>query len=621
MTVARDASSMPIVAHFELHTSKVGHDDACMHWLKGRYFREGNIGVTQQKNTVEDTDILLSRMENDLAACATHRWAHFSQRSPVYEATSPRTDNTQLNKVEVRIEECNATGKDGEFIVSVQDPHSRRALGIREDKMLAEPSRHIFTEAVRKRNQTRLAMEIEAAGKLHDVTNVRRPYFGGYFLPPHSVGPTRFLLFPQWMHDVHLDATQPQELPYFLRGTIDRKSGCTSDEGAEMSEDKRGPLHKFLKSIIFNASFARKFPETMPRWGIFNGVDALRLELYANNENSERLFSSCANAEASKCTQVKHKSRPLTLNFCDSGARLAFFFRDPRYSLTVSNAYRVAQHSSKSSAKQRAIASLTVSDNYDSAVQRFSTPLLHRWLPSARYQLQWSAGPGVEYVSVGKPWTVFGKLGTEWWVELPFFKRALFYIRNQSALVQSLSLRRTKEVDERNDDAHNSAASPEDNRSSAHSYFWATQGPRWNPSLVRGFKDDYPSLHCASRWYTLISAELASDRRQRDKGSKTWQVPTWMIYANACFTDSFATPPRASVGFAFSGTPRGTTDAFNVFTPSSFECSFNWWLKFYQGRPSLVSGIVSGQRAEESTLRLSPFETFRHFRCGLTWKA
>ncbi|EKF38129.1 hypothetical protein MOQ_001670 [Trypanosoma cruzi marinkellei] len=621
MTVVEDASSMPIVAQFELNTSKVGHDDACMQWLKSRYFRAGNAGAVQQKNTVEDIDILLSRMENDLAACATHRWAHFSQRSPVYEATSPQTDNTQCNRMEVRIKECNTTGKEGDFIVSVQDPHSRKALGIHEDKMLAEPSRHIFTEAVRKRNQTRLAMEIETAGGLHDVTKVHRPYFGGYFLPPQSVGPTRFLLFPQWMHDVHLDATQPQELPYFLRGTIDRKSGRRSEEDAEMPEDKRGPIHKFLKSIIFNASFARKFPATMPRWRIFNDVDALRLELYVNNENSERLFSSCAKAKASKDTQAKHESRPLTLNFCDSGARLAFFFRDPRYSLTVSNAYRVAQHSSKLSTKGRAIASLTVSDNYDSAVQRFSTPLLHRWFPSARYQLQWSAGPGVEYVSTDKPWTVFGKLGTEWWVELPFFKRALFSIRNQSALVQPLSLQQTEGVDEEKDNGHTSAASLGDNRSAAHSYFWATQGPRWNPSLVRGFKDDYPSLHYASRWYTLISAELASDRRQRDKGSKTWQVPKWMIYANACFTDSFTTPPRASVGFAFSGTPRGTTDAFNVLTPSSFECSFNWWLKFCQGRPSLVSGIVPGQRAEESALRLSPFETFRHFRCGLTWKA
>ncbi|RNF18535.1 uncharacterized protein Tco025E_04432 [Trypanosoma conorhini] len=605
MTLPVDADATPPAVHFELHTRKLGEDDACLQWLRRRY-----------SHAAADADLLLARIENDLSACATHRWAQFSRRSPVYEATPPRTDNPQSNTTAVRMEEGKATGRHGDVTVSVQDARPRPASGLQEEEqMRLEPSRHIFTEAARKRAQTQLSKAVAAAGRPSETTSAPRPFFGGYFLPPHSAGPTSFLVFPQWMHDARVGAARPQELPYFLRGTIGRSPSRMGDDNTARIEGSRGPLQELLTSIICNASFSRKFAATTPRWPLFDGVDAVRVDVYANNATAERLSTPLADA------QPERKAKPRTLNFCDSGARASFFFQNPRYSLTLGTSYRVAQLPSQASAKGPAIASLVLLDGYDSAVQRFTAPRLHRWFPSATYHLQWSAGPGVEYASAGKPWTVFGKLNTEWWVEWPLFKRVLVCIRNQSALVRPLPLQRSKEVAVVSDGSHTAAASPHGSGGETHSLFWATQGPRWDANLVRGFKDDYAAMHYASRWYTLVSAELASSTRRRERGSKGWKAPTWMLYANACFVDSLTAPPRASVGFAFSGTPRGTTDAFNVLTPFSFDCSFNWRLDFSQGRPALVSGVAPGQRAESSVLRLSHVETFRHFRCGLTWRA
>ncbi|RNF07856.1 hypothetical protein TraAM80_03114 [Trypanosoma rangeli] len=613
-----DAAALPPAAHFELHTTKLSQDDACLQWLRSRYSRGD--GAAQPSHAVADADVLFARVGNDLSACATHRWAHFSRRSPVYEATPPRTDNLQSNTTAVRWEEGKSADGHGDVTVSVQDSHPRSASGTQKEQMRLEPSRYIFTEVVRKREQTRLSKAIAAAGRPRDLTSAPRPFFGGYFLPPHSVGPTSFLVFPQWMHDVSVDATQPQELPYVVRGTVGRRPRRVGNDNAGRVEGGRGSLHELLRSIIFNVSFSRKFAATTLRFPLFSGVDAVRVEVYANNETTERLFSPPANTDAGADIQPELKAKPLALNFCDSGARASFFFQNPRYSLTLDSAYRVTPRSPQSLEKERAIASLVVLDGYDSAVQRFTTPQLRRWFPSATYHLQWAAGPGVEYVNEGRPWTVFGKVKTEWWMEWPVFKRALVSVRNQSALVRPLALQCSEELVLVNDGGHAGAASPHLSSGSAHSLFWATQGPRWDANLVRGFKDDYASMHYVSRWYTLVSAELASSGRRRERGSTRWKTPSWMLYANACFVDSFTTPPRASVGFAFSGAPRGVADAFNVLTSFSFECSFNWWLDFSQGRPALVSGVAPGKRAETSVLRLSPVETFRHFRCGLTWK-
>ncbi|ESL09165.1 hypothetical protein TRSC58_03119 [Trypanosoma rangeli SC58] len=327
MVLTVDAAALPPAVHFELNTTKLSQDDACLQWLRRRYSRGD--GAAQPSHAVADADVLFARVENDLSACATHRWAHFSRRSPVYEATPPRTDNLQSNTTTVRWEEGKLADGHGDVTVSVQDANPRPASGTQEEQMRLEPSRYIFTEAVRKREQRRLSKVIAAASRPRDLASAPRPFFGGYFLPPHSVGPTSFLVFPQWMHDASVNATQPQELPYVVRGTIGRRPRRVGDDNADRVGGRRELLHELLRSIIFNVSFSHKFSATTLRCPLFSGVDAVRVEVYANNETTERLFSPPADTDAGADLQPERKPKPLTLNFRDSGARASFFSRTP----------------------------------------------------------------------------------------------------------------------------------------------------------------------------------------------------------------------------------------------------------------------------------------------------
>ncbi|KEG06414.1 hypothetical protein DQ04_14041000 [Trypanosoma grayi] len=623
------ATTTPHVAHIQLLTRRVQHDDACLNWIKSRYTTAGAVAV--KHNMEEETDVFLVQLENDLAACATHRWAPYSYHSPVYDAASPQYASGRSNSTEACIENLPAEGAATAFNVTLRNAPSMAAEPSPDDVMQSEPSRHIFTQAVRKREQKRIAEIIETDAGTGGSSASRRPFFGGYFSSPLAGGATRFLLFPQWMHDTAAGDKRPQELLYFLRGTISRRSVRPRNSDGAPQEDS-GLMRQLLQEIILNVSLSRKFKTEAPRWKLFNCVDAIRTDLYANNESTERYFSPSNETDATTGIANDKDGELTAVKFRDAGARTSFSYRDPRKSFTLNSAFRVTRNFSYSKeAQERAVASFAVMDEYDSAVQRFTSPMVHRRFPDARYHLQWAAGPGVEYATGTVPWTVFGKLVTEWWAEFPLTRRLSFRLRNQSALVQPLCWQHLAAAPQRaaisgdiDDGAASEGATVTSSGTSScaatHELFWATQGPRWDSRLVRGFEDDYKSMHYASHWYTLFSAELLSHKqRGNDRTPSKWRPPRGMLYLNACFIDSFTRPPRASVGFSFTGAPRLTSDAFNVITPSSFECSFNWWLNFQKERVSLESGLSAGRRAEDSILRLSPVETFRHLRCGLTW--
>ncbi|KAH9600995.1 hypothetical protein LSM04_006031 [Trypanosoma melophagium] len=649
----RDAS-VPLSAEFHLNTSKLSEDDACLEWLKQRYTCTD---VKQQKqikknnnNSNKDDELFLINLENDVAACATHRWSNFSQPSPLYGA-SPQSLHTQkLSGTELCIEKNTTEDELVKYNVTLRDSNHVGNRNEYHSLIQSEPSRHIFTEALRKRNHQIIAKKIEEAGNYEEKKRLSRPFFGGYVSSPVMSGPTRFLLFPQWMHDTTVEAKRMQEVPYIIRGTINRSNRGVSKSKMEEQTEKHKSLQQLLCEIIFNASFSRKFPLSTPRWYFFKDVDAIRSDLYFNNFNSEQSFFSDQNktettsgiAENQENTRIDKSRKITTVGFCDSGVRTSLFLHDPRHSILLDSAYRVSTPLSNSRTTQQAIASFLVAKGFDSAVQRFTTNLLRRIFPDGTYHLQWSAGSGLEYVTGDKPWTLFAKLATEWWADLPIHNRVLLRIRNQSALVQpftksSKSTLPTPVLDKDGEESIQNVEFIVENSGSfnlandadtaspsgdTHNLFWATQGPRWDSHLVRGFRDDHPSMHYASRWYTLVSAELAISRNKHSKKNQTgsWNMPSGLLYANACLTDFFARPPRASVGFSFTGAPRRTIDAFNALTFTTFECSFNWWLHFKKEQVSLVSGISTGQQTEDSILRLSPSETFKHFRCGLTWR-
>ncbi|ORC84803.1 uncharacterized protein TM35_000411730 [Trypanosoma theileri] len=665
-------TSVPFSAEFHLNTSKLSEDDACLEWLKERYSRTGTVHQEQQKmknnnnNSNEGEDLFLINLENDVAACATHRWAHFSQQSPLYGASSQALHSRKVSGTELRIEKNTAEVESGKYNVSLQDSNNIGNKNEYPSLLQTEPSRHIFTEALRKRNHQILTEKIEAAAARTTTAagedkKLSRPFFGGYISSPVMAGPTRFLLFPQWMHDTALGEKKMQEVPYFLRGSIKRNKLDFGKCNLEKKTDKgRRSLQQLFQEIIFNASFSRKFSISIPRWHFFQNIDAIRTDLYFNNRNSEQSYFGNQNKTTTPITTtttVKGTSeneenissnkaeKIITVGFRDAGVRTSLFSHNPRHSIMLDSAYRVSTNLSNSPESEQAVASLVVTKGFDSAVQRFTNKLLRHIFPNGRYHLQFSAGSGVEYVTDDTPWTLFGKLATEWWVDLPIHKRLLFRIRNQSALVHPFTkpLRNTlptSVLDENDEEVmrddelinENSGSSSVTNdalipvaattTADTHSLFWATQGPRWDSNLVRGFRDDHPSMHYASRWYTLVSAELSISRNKNGKNNTTgsWNMPSGLLYANACLTDSFAHPPRASVGFSFTGAPRRTIDAFNALTSTTFECSFNWWLHFGKEQVSLVSGLSTGQRAEDSILRLSPSETFKHLRCGLTWR-
>jgi len=281
------------------------------------------------------------------------------------------------------------------------------------------------------------------------------------------------------------------------------------------------------------------------------------------------------------------------------------------------------------------------------------------------YRVWWSGGPGVEVWRGGgssctNPMSIisfYGKLWAESLVELPLPWNLQLKLRSQSSAVvpwEPAALRappfigetpagQSKEKETASAAVHDGSLDqdplPEDPSFSAHPYFWATQGPRWDAKLLRGFSNDYQGLHHAKWWYTILSAELSrrkagkkhttssSTEREGTALKGTWSSQ-WLqkteveAFVNACLADSVRASPRASVGFSLvSDIPRLSITAFNEAIPTRFECSFSWFAALKAGGGvQLESGLQPHVPADRQYMRISPVETFHHAKCGLTWR-
>ncbi|KAK7195125.1 hypothetical protein NESM_000436200 [Novymonas esmeraldas] len=390
---------------------------------------------------------------------------------------------------------------------------------------------------------------------------------------------------------------------------------------------------------------------------------------------------------------------------------------------------RRSSSSSTAVTEDDSLLQLRVEDVYDSTVQHFALPKFwQRWVrsggatpptpavdartgtrgleaaPRGLYRVRWSGGPGVELCRPGAgadsamlpAWaapvmplvTVFGKLWSESWVQVPLSPSWTLTLRNQSAAVVPLDPNAVvvppmvEETSAGCANGNGSAPSPATAATArgvswlgqlgTHPYFWATQGPRWDAALVRGFKNDFNGLHHAQRWYSIISAELAYDggklkrsgaRVEERSGTvahasaedgadvaedvpvehvpaaaSTWRGTSLTAFANACMVDAVRDYPRASVGVSIvSQIPRLSITAFNEIVPRRFECSFSWFaaikprlggaggfgVELQSGLPAAGAPASAGAGTGADgmpSMRVSPVETFQHMKCGLTWR-
>nr|CCC92605.1 unnamed protein product [Trypanosoma congolense IL3000] len=646
------------------HSAAVGSDDACLQWLLSRYrkhlitaFLTENAAIPTQKETRNVSDdaenvreVLLTRLKNDVAACTAHRWAKFSYSSPVYEAASPTYAWRRHNPAVVTVDDVEgikgeqSAESETNFRVVLRDSSPAKSSEICPCDVGFEPSRHIFTAALKKRKQRDLMKKVDEAtmssrSRCGDSAGSLRPFFGGYVKPSSSFrGPTSFFIFPQWNHSASTALSNAQEFPYFLRGNI--VSRPASSSSSSVNYGGFWPCRSLWNEMSIAASFSRKFSRGSQESGagrlwFLKDIDAVRVDGRFNwpriehtaphgvRGHSAEVSPPTSPGNISNTAETEEETNSLDIvaaKFSDSSLRTSFQFRDPRYSLAVD-----ITRSEPHEAPQQSITSLTVTDEYDSFVQSFTSPLLRWLLPRASYCLRWTGGPGVEFAAGERSPSIFGKLWTEWWLEIPMLRdRCFLRFRNKSALVQPLSLGQWHDGSPDAD----SRGAEQNNEGGAHSAFWASQGPKWDAGLVRGFHNIYPSMHYASHWYTVASAEFGFGGRLRDErkwfvgadpGACARREAGSMVYANACFADSFSTPPRASVGISMIGKSRAASDAFNFLKPSSFECSFNWLLKSGRDGVEFLSGLVEGQTVDMALLRPSPWETFHHLRCGLTW--
>lgn len=395
-------------------------------------------------------------------------------------------------------------------------------------------------------------------------------------------------------------------------------------------------------------------------------VDAMDIQVHRNLRETERRSISTSGGP--------EEIQKATLN--SAGAAATFHKQDPRHSTVLRVQQRLlecdkesvsaeltrANQASReimspivSGEEQHCVTTFSVIESYDSALQqRFVdfVPLIRRFggrvwsrllapiSPSVipfSHRWQWEGGPSLEHSNVGSRWTLSGRVTSTGFVEWPMWNRFMFRIRNETAVVQPIALPDTllgQSDDEETDPSGNFFGM------SSHPLYWATQGPRWTPSKVRGFQDEFSNMHYVSRWFSLFSLEmhflrgasskspesraakrrrrsnstLSKDRRSETKSSKpraevhnspaesvsstatgsgcvTATPPpsvypfkgvssSGMLFANACFCDSLSRFPRASVGFsiASSTAARETINAFNAIVPSKMECSLNWFL-------------------------------------------
>lgn len=676
-----DADGKQSILQLVPKTEKVGDDDACLHWLRQRH--------PHLRDAADSTSAgQLSRgLENDVRACDTLRWSRFSFPSDPHQPLRSNYNNETGNSNPVRAKldagvEA-AASEEPARVVLESAPRSKGGAkrAAREGSSAASetavaraeqatPSQSILREVVLKRDLER-QLGCRSPFPWQSVVSqagAARPLLGGYVAAPHLSDQLRFLVFPQWHHSLFPEAgvvtaagpsssvqqrraETPQEVPYYVRGSVhfhvaDRLplAELRDGVGAVTAASWGTRVQEALRVSIAGA---RKFPFQANNHSL-RPPAAVDVEAYVNHKHPERRY-------APETGKVERRT------LMEDGFRLAVYRGDPRYSTsiaatraTVENSHHRYRNGSTTEgrvAKDDMITGFTVEDAYDSAVQFFK-PTCSSASAGGSYRVQWRAGPGIEYSSSDDRTTVFGKLSSEAWAEWPFtllnrpFK---VKVRNQSCLMRPLELVSTSADAHVGGETTTPGAVNTDNtvagavRSTAHEYLWATQGPKWNPKLLRGFDDDYSNMHHSHSWYSAFSVELSKkkaragnrgrtersdDGGEGDDGSEGSQEHSTgplgkanvLAFANACFVDSFRQYPRASVGFSLtSELPRYTVDAFNKIMPHKFECSFSWFVAFKEKQ--LQTGLQPPELPEHlQYMRVSPVETFRHMKCGLTWK-
>ncbi|CAG9579216.1 conserved hypothetical protein [Leishmania major strain Friedlin] len=490
----------------------------------------------------------------------------------------------------------------------------------------------------------------------------------------------------------------PQSVPYYVRGSAsweveERNPAAGAAESAhatcaEPSDESatRGGLHHSL-------TYARINPATAPEQR--NWADTVEVSVAHQQARTERQYAPerakvqrvtlLEDSVAVKTSQGNPRHSTLV-----SATRATVLHSGMKHQCAVSASPSISKKYSKkvkaSTAPDDALFQLRIADVYDSSVQHFALPgIWQRWVrpaasraftsesdgatgshslddaPRGLYRMCWSAGPGVELCQKGRctdaaesaksasaqssVLTIFGKLCSESWVQVPLSSRWTLTLRNQSAAVVPLEasavvappMVATKGTGLESADTTPSSVEARGSwmkRVCTHPYFWATQGPRWDAALVRGFKNDYNGLHHARRWYSLVSAELTlnggvqtgnSARVKRSRGAAApppkendstegtrengtdldggnaegstptagsrWRGTSLTAFANACMVDSVRDYPRASVGFSFvSQIPRLAITPFNEIVPRKFECSLSWFAAFQPRAGEAASG-------------------------------
>lgn len=682
-TVAGAEQKVTIVSE----TEKIGADDACLRWLQQKY---PTLAVTHKGKA----KVSLSAMENDVKACDALRWSRFSFPSDPHRPLSPNYNNETSNPVPVTAAVANSDsaktgGGSDAGAITVAICNSEKSKGkagngvasvLHQTAFEAAPSRHFLREVVARRDFERqvndsrrssVTTRTEEGEEAPDQPRAyTRPFLGGYVAAPPHRDSFRLLIFPQQSHSdncgsnssggasvtaagpsaavLHRRAMEPQEVPFYLRGSLDLHTAQDLKLNAlnESDDDNggKGLAARLHDATRFSLAASRKFPAPenavaaaghslsgrAAEWArTLVSAAAVDVEVFTNHSRTERRYAP----EKEKVERRK---------LIEDGAKVTVHHSNPRYSAAVATSLATVENSrfkndskrkskdaeaTPSSGTDDAILSFSLEDAYDSATQKIR-PLSKS---SGTYQLQWAAGPGIEYCIRDQRTTVFGKLSTESWAEWPFAlfgRRFAVKLRNQSCLMKPLEL-------------ITAGGGGGGGSDTAHEYLWATQGPKWNPKLLRGFDNDYSSIHHSRGWYSAFSVELTKKTSKTKSAGRTpagesdaddgesedapisgtlFSNATAMAFVNACFVDTFREYPRASVGLSMaSKIPRITVDPFNKFVPHKFECAFSWFVAFKDRQ--LLTGLQSPELPESMQyMRVSPVETFRHMKCGLTWK-
>lgn len=512
----------------------------------------------------------------------------------------------------------------------------------------------------------------------------------------------------------------PQSVPYYLRGSVhwDVEKNNPAAAAVSTGDDVAATSPQGSNALSYSVHGARrKAAPATPH--LRNWADAVDVSVAARQSRTERQYAPerekvqrVALLEDSAVVKISRGNPRYGLSVTVAHATVLNSGVKHQHDATPDVVAASESKKKSKKAKLDSLASLAVveddyveqlqvQDTYDSSVQYFALP--HFWqrlvrsslshtsvdgtaetgtgtqvldtAPRGQYRVRWSGGPGVEGCRVDCPvqpqqqhlrkkefpstlLTVFGKLWTESWLEVPLPWQMALKLRTQTAVTMPLLPSQPIWPPMVPDTAADSAALPAPaetrgesfaSRLCEHPYFWATQGPRWDAALVRGFKNDYSGMHHARRWYSILSAELTlngntgkpsgSDAAAATAAPKTslarassgedsldeaaaavavaageeeeadvvaprpiaasrWRNTTLTAFANACMVDTLKDYPRASVGFSFaSKIPRIAITPFNEIIPHKFECSFSWFAAF-KANTSNAEGASRGFNVE-----------------------